>query len=143
MPRTVLKGVSHWLWAPGQGHGTARAEGLLPQMIKAVLSALALYPRGMTPRSWIAAGWVFVVAAAGLAIAAIVEALDAVNSPYLSQRFAAYGLAPVPWRAAAAVFVRVIICAVFAGVAFFSGLACFFWAAHRRTVEEITRIRQS
>ena len=38
--------------------------------------------------------------------------------------------------------VRGLICAVFAGAAFFSGLACFFWAAHRRTLEEITRIRQ-
>ena len=96
----------------------------------------------MTPRSWIIAGWVFAAAAAGLAIAAIVQALDAVNSPY-GQRLGTYGLASVPWQAAAAEFVRGIICAVFAGVAFFSGLACFFWAAHRRTVEEITRIRQS
>ena len=97
----------------------------------------------MTPRSWITAGWVFVASAAGLAIAAIVQALDAVNSPYGGQRLVTSGLAPVPWQAAAAEFVRGIICAVFAGVAFFSGLACFFWAAHRRTVEEITRIRQS
>jgi hypothetical protein len=85
---------------------------------------------------------VFVAAAAGLAIAAIVQVLDAVNSPY-GQRLVTYGLAPVPWQAAVAEFVRGIICAVFAAVAFFSGLACFFWAAHRRTVEEITRIRQS
>jgi hypothetical protein len=96
----------------------------------------------MTRRSWITAGWVFAAAAVGLAIAAIVQALDAVNSPD-GQRLVTSGLAPVPWQAAAAEFVRGIICAVFAGVAFFSGLACFFWAAHRRIVEEITRIRQS
>jgi NhaP-type Na+/H+ or K+/H+ antiporter len=96
----------------------------------------------MTPRSWITAGWVFVAAAVGLAIVAIVQARDAVNSPY-GQRLVTYGLAPLSWQAAAAEFVRGIIYAVFAGVAFFSGLACFFWAAHRRTMEEITRIRQS
>ena len=96
----------------------------------------------MTPRSWIIAGWVFTAAAAGLAIAAIVQALDAVNSPY-GQRLSAYGLAPVPWQAAAAEFVRGIICAVFAGVAFFSGLACFFWAAHLRSMQQLTRSRQS
>ena len=96
----------------------------------------------MAARSWIIAGWVFVAAATGLAVASIVQALDAVNSPY-GQRLVTDGLAPVPWQAAAAEFIRGIICAVFAGVAFFSGLACFFWAAHRGTVEEITRIRQS
>jgi len=93
----------------------------------------------MAPRSWIIAGWVFVAAATGLAVAAIVQALDAVNSPH-GHRLVIYGLAPVPWQAAAAEFVRGLICAVFAGVAFFTGLACFFWAAHRRTLEELTRI---
>jgi hypothetical protein len=67
----------------------------------------------MAPRSWIIVGWVFAAAAAGLAIAAIVQALDAVSSAY-DQRLVTNGLAAVAWQAAVAEFVRGIICAVFA-----------------------------
>jgi hypothetical protein len=40
-------------------------------------------------------------------------------------------------------FVYALICGVLAGVAFFAGLGCFFWAAHLRSVELMTRVSQS
>jgi hypothetical protein len=96
----------------------------------------------MTSRSWITAGWMSIVAAAGLAIAAIVQALEAVNRSCV-QPLATTGLFPVTCQGAGAEFVRGLICAVLAGVAFFSGLACFFWAAHVRSLQQMTRTSQS
>ena len=83
-----------------------------------------------------------IAAAAGLAVAAVIQALDAVN-PTCAQPFVTTGLIPVTCPGAAAGFVRGLICAVLAGVAFFSGLACFFWAAHRRSLQQMMQIRQS
>jgi hypothetical protein len=96
----------------------------------------------MTPRWWITAGWVSIAAAAGLAVAAIAQALEAVN-PTCVQPPVTGGLAPVTCPGAAAEFARGLICAVLAGVAFFSGLACFFWAAHLRSMQQMTRTGQS
>jgi hypothetical protein len=96
----------------------------------------------MTPRSWITAGWVSIAATAGLAIAAIVQALDAVT-PTCVQPLVTTGLLHLRCQGATAEFVRGLICAVLAGVAFFSGLACFFWAAHLRSVQQLTQARQS
>lgn len=96
----------------------------------------------MTPRSWITAGWVFIAAAAGLAVAAIIQALDAVN-PACVQPFVTTRLIHFTCQGAAAGFVRGLICAVLAGVAFFSGLACFFWAAYLRSTQRMMQIRQS
>jgi len=96
----------------------------------------------MTPRPWITAGWVSIAAAAGLAIAGIVQALDAVT-PTCVQPLVTNGLVHFTCQGAGAEFVRGLICAVLAGVAFFSGLACFFWAAHLRSLQQMTRVRQS
>jgi hypothetical protein len=96
----------------------------------------------MTPRSWITAGWVSIAAAAGLAVAAITQALDAVN-PTCVQPSVTTGLIHFTCPGAAAGFVRGLICAVLAGVAFFSGLACFFWAAHLRSMQQMMQIRRS
>jgi len=96
----------------------------------------------MTARSWIIAGWVSLAATAGLAIAAIVQALDAVH-PACVQPLVTHGLLTSTCQGAGAEFVRGLICAVLAGVAFFSGLACFLWAAHLRSVQQMTRIAQS
>jgi hypothetical protein len=96
----------------------------------------------VSPRSWIAAGWVFIAATAGLAIAAIIQALDAVNSTCV-QPLAFGGLTHFTCPGAGAEFVRGLICAVLAGVAFFSGLTCFFWAAHLRSQQRITQILRS
>jgi hypothetical protein len=95
----------------------------------------------MTPRSWITAGWVSIAAAAGLAGAAITQTLDAVN-PTCAQPFVTTGLIHFTCPGAAAGFVRGLICAVLAGVAFFSGLACFFWAAHMRSMWQMMQLRQ-
>jgi hypothetical protein len=102
----------------------------------------------MTPRSWITAGWVSIAAAAGLAVAAIIQVLDAVNptcvQPFVTtQPFATTGLIHFTCQGAAAGFARGLICAVLAGVAFFSGLACFFWAAHLRSMRQMMQIRQT
>lgn len=78
---------------------------------------------------------------AGLGIAAIVQTLDAVNATCV-QPLVTSGLAQVICPGAGAEFVRGLICAVLAGVAFFSGLACFFWAAHLRSLQAI-RVPQS
>jgi hypothetical protein len=96
----------------------------------------------MTPRWWITAGWVSIAVAAALAIAAAAQALEAV-SPTCAQPVVTTGLAHVICQGAAAEFVRGLICAVLAGVAFFSGLACFFWAAHLRSMQQLTRSRKS
>jgi hypothetical protein len=92
-------------------------------------------------RSWITVGWVCIAVTAGLAIAAIVQALNAVDSTCV-QPLVTTGLLRSACPGAGAEFVRGLICAVLAGVAFFSGLACFFWAAHQRSLERITRLRQ-
>jgi hypothetical protein len=96
----------------------------------------------MAPRSWITVGWVSIAAAAGLASAAVVQALDAVNRACVPPLVAS-GLLQSACPGAGAEFVRGLICAALAGVAFFSGLACFFWAAHLRSMRLMTQIRQS
>lgn len=90
----------------------------------------------MTSRLWITAGWVSIAAAVGLAVAAIAQALGAVDST-CPQPLAAGGLAQLTCPGAGAEFVRGLICAVLAGVGFFSGLACFFWAAHLRSLQQV------
>jgi hypothetical protein len=96
----------------------------------------------MAFRSLITAGWVSMAATAGLAIAAIVQTLDAVR-PACVRPLVAHSLVQFTCLGAGAEFVRGLICAVLAGVAFFSGLACFFWAAHQRCLAQMTRIRQA
>jgi len=88
------------------------------------------------------AGWVFIAATVGLAIAAIIQALGAV-SPTCVRPLVMSGLVHVTCPGATAEFVRGLICAVLAGVAFFSGLACFLWTAHLRSLQQMTQIRQS
>lgn len=83
-----------------------------------------------------------IAATAGLAIAAIVQALGAVNRGCV-QPLATSGLVHVWCQGAGAEFVRGLICAVLAGVAFFGGLACFFWAAHVRSLQQVMRTSQS
>jgi hypothetical protein len=91
----------------------------------------------MSSRLWITAGWTFIAVTAGLGIAAIVQTLNAVNST-CAQPLVTDGLFRSACPGTGAEFVRGLICAVLAGVAFFSGLACFFWAAHRRTLDRMT-----
>lgn len=92
----------------------------------------------MASRSWIAAGWLSIAVAASLAVVAVVQALNAVNRTCV-QPLVTNGLIHSACPGAGAEFVRGLICAVLAGVAFFGGLACFFWAAHLRSVQAMTR----
>jgi hypothetical protein len=96
----------------------------------------------MTSRSWIIAGWVLIAVTAGLAIAAIVQVLDVGGSACV-QLLVPNGLIRSTCRGIGAEFVHGLICAVLAGVAFFSGLSCFLWAAHLRCMQQMARARQS
>jgi hypothetical protein len=96
----------------------------------------------MGPRSWIIAGWAFITGTVGLAIAAIVQALSAVNARCL-QPLVTSGLPQVACPGASAEFIRGVICGVLAGVAFFCGLACFFWAAHLRSLDQAMRMQRT
>jgi hypothetical protein len=94
----------------------------------------------MTPRHWFIAGWLFVVATAGLAAAGGVLVLNAVDSgfqvcPASSQ--IVLGPSQTPFG-----LMLGVVLAVLAGVAFFSGMACFFWGAmldSRQRMAEILR----
>lgn len=91
----------------------------------------------MTPHRWTIGGWVCVAAAVGLAVAAGIQVLDAVSvrtfQPFsTSQVFAGLD--------APAEMMRGFICAVLSGVAFFTGLACFFWGALLDSRQRLARI---
>jgi hypothetical protein len=99
----------------------------------------------MTPRHWFVAGWLFIVATAGLAIAGAVLVLNAVSSGF--QVYPASSQIVInPSQTPFGLMLGVVL-AVLAGVAFFSGLACFFWGAmldSRQRMTEILRLlRQS
>lgn len=74
--------------------------------------------------------------AAGLAIAAAAQVQDAVNATCI-QPLVTTGLDQAICPGTAAEFLHGLIYAVLAGVAFFSGLACLFWAAHLRSLHAI------
>jgi hypothetical protein len=97
----------------------------------------------MTPQSWKGAGLVFLALAVLLVVAALITGLAALSP----------GARPLiyppitPTIPALAVF-RSVILGAFAGVAFFTGLACFAWSAmvesrHQRTtlLDELTALR--
>lgn len=84
----------------------------------------------MGPRVWITAGWLLLAVAVAAAIVAVVLVLGADSAIYCVQ------LAGVKCLQNAQLFAG-LICAVCAGAAFFSALACFFWAAHLRTMDAL------
>jgi hypothetical protein len=90
----------------------------------------------MTVHRWIIAGWVFLTAAALLAVVSIWEAFDAFQ-PVTAQPF---GPDPGAATVAARVLLRAIVLGVLAGTAFFTGLACFFWEAARQRRERLDQI---
>lgn len=92
----------------------------------------------MAPRRWITVGWACIAVAAPLAVAAVVQVLDALSVRVAhplntSQIFLAGMGAPTE-------LMRGFICAVLAGVAFFAGLACFFWGALLDSRQQMARI---
>jgi hypothetical protein len=94
----------------------------------------------MTPRHWFIAGWLFIVATAGLAAAGGVLVLNAVGSGF--QVYPASSQIVLGPRQTPFGLMLGIVLAVLAGVAFFSGMACFFWGAmldSRQRMAEILR----
>lgn len=95
----------------------------------------------MKPHSWIAAGWTGMAGTVGLGVAGAVQTLGAVGATCLQplvqgplvpgQSQSGYLTCP----GTGTEFVWGLICAASAGVAFFSGLTCFFWAAHLRRLD--------
>ena len=93
------------------------------------------------PRHWFAAGWLFIVATAGLAIAGAVLVLNSVNRgfqvyPQSSQ------IVVSPSQTPFGLMLGVVL-AVLAGVAFFSGMACFFWGAMLDSRHRMAEILQA
>lgn len=80
----------------------------------------------MTPHRWTIGGWACLAAAVALAVAAAIQALDAVSLPTFQPLSASPAITGLD---ASDELMRGLICAVLAGVAFFTGLACFFWSA--------------
>lgn len=95
----------------------------------------------MSPRAWIVVGWVFIVAAAAFAAVSLALVIGGGPPPVCIQlagvRCPSGGSSlffPVTGGFA---ILPALICAVGAGVAFFSALACIFWAAHLRTLDAL------
>lgn len=76
-------------------------------------------------------GWLFIVVAGALAFVALVLVLGGGSPPV-----ACIQLAGVTCPSGSRVLPGAIF-AVGAGVAFFSALACIFWAAHLRTLDAL------
>ena len=100
----------------------------------------------MTPRAWIIAGWVLIAAAAVSAIVAVIAVLgsgSAVVCVQLAGVTCPGNRAQLLPALGGTQFLDGIICAVGAGVAFFSALACFFWAAHLRTLHALRALAEA
>ena len=95
----------------------------------------------MLPRRWFVAGWVFIIATAVLAVAGAVLVLNAVSG---HDQFYAGSSQIVfsPSHAPSGLMVGVVL-AVLAGVAFFSGMACFFWGAMLDSRQQMAEILKS
>jgi hypothetical protein len=95
----------------------------------------------MTPRHWLVAGWLFIVATAGLAVAGAVLVLNAVSGGiqvYPDSAQIVFSPSRTPFG-----LVLGLVLAVLAGVAFFSGIACFFWGALSDSRQRMAEILQS
>jgi hypothetical protein len=82
----------------------------------------------MTPQRWKGAGIVLLGIAALLVVAAVVSVLYVGVSPG-SLRFEQYQPISIGLFGAGTGLLRGVVLGAFAGVAFFLGLACFFWSA--------------
>jgi hypothetical protein len=95
----------------------------------------------MTPRHWFVAGWLFIAATAGLAVAGAVLVLNAVSRSfqvYPASSQIIVGPSQTPFG-----LMLGVVLAVLAGVAFFSGMACFFWGAMLDSRQRMAEILQS
>jgi TRAP-type uncharacterized transport system fused permease subunit len=90
----------------------------------------------MTPRRWAITGWALITATVLLAVVSVSEAFAAIRPT--ARR-------PFPPQAGGTridvpVLLLAVVLGVLAGVAFFTGLACFFWNAaqqRRRRLDQI------
>lgn len=91
----------------------------------------------MTPQRWIIAGWVLMAAVPVFGGVSLVQALDSVHHDMR--------ILPVnpPPAVDAGQLLGAVILAVIAGVAFFSGLACFFWSAMLESRQQTARILEA
>lgn len=105
----------------------------------------------MNPRAWIATGWIALAATVGLAVAGAVQTLAAVGAscvqpivrgPIVPGQLVAGRPGYLMCPGTGTELVWGLICAASAGVLFFSGLTCFFWAAHVRRLDQADRIRR-
>jgi hypothetical protein len=96
----------------------------------------------MTPRHWFAAGWIFIIAAAALAVVAAVLALNAVSGHNAQVFVGSPGITFAAGQDSFRLLLGVVL-AVLAGVAFFSGIACFFWGAMLDGRQRMAQILQS
>ncbi|MFB4314019.1 hypothetical protein [Actinomadura sp. 21ATH] len=94
----------------------------------------------MTPKRWIVLGWCALAVAALLALVGALQVFGSVTSP--SFRTLEIGRGQEARLLDPVAFLRGLVLAVLAGVAFFSGLACFFWSASRRRQELFEEILQ-
>jgi len=93
------------------------------------------------PRHWFVAGWLFIAATAGLAVAGGVLVLNAVSGGfhvYPASSQIIIGPSQTPFG-----LMLGVVLAVLAGVAFFSGMACFFWGAMLDSRQRMAEILQS
>jgi hypothetical protein len=84
----------------------------------------------MSTRWWIGLGWLIICVSAGFAIASTILAWGAVTTTCSQAPGVRMGMFTCPGTATH--LMVGIICGVLSGVAFFTGLACFFWSALRQ-----------
>lgn len=83
----------------------------------------------VTPYRWAIAGCGFLAATAVLAVLAVVQVLDAASGVYVPPVAGPDTPVGPAYQNVVVQFLRGVIYGVLAGVAFFSGIACFFWGA--------------
>jgi hypothetical protein len=99
----------------------------------------------MTPHRWFTAGWVSIALMVVLAVVSAVLTLDAVahGSGVRPLRIDRVTSIVTDGPVTAGEFLGGLICAVLAGVAFFSGIACFFWGALLDSRQQMARLLAS
>lgn len=106
----------------------------------------------MGPRAWIIAGRLLLVLAGVAAIAAVIQVVGGGSPVACLQRIgvscqsgggAYQSQLQIYPGLGGTMFLTGLICAVAAGVAFFSALAAFFWAAHLRTLAALRDLAEA
>lgn len=96
----------------------------------------------MSPRHWFVAGWVFISTTAVLGAAGAVLVLTASSGHDQLYPDSSSQIVFQPSQSPSGLMLGIVL-AVLAGVAFFSGMACFFWGAMADSRQRMTEILQS